>query len=143
LLDGGAGLWSASLGYGQKRLVEAAARQMELLPDYHSFRNLSNEPAIELAQKLLRSKLQVYFSCSGSEANDSAVKVIWYYNNALGRPRKKKIIAQMKAYHGVTAAAAGLCGLPRSHQDFDLPIANIRHSGCPHHYRYGKPGKSE
>jgi 4-aminobutyrate---pyruvate transaminase len=146
-LDSGAGLWSVSLGYGQKRLVDAATRQMETLPYYHSFRNMSNEPAIELAEKLLGmlpvAMSKVFFNCSGSEANDTAVKMVWYYNNALGRPRKKKIIAQMKAYHGVTVAAASLSGLPRNHQDFDLPIANIRHSDCPHHYRYGKPGESE
>jgi 4-aminobutyrate--pyruvate transaminase len=146
-LDAGAGLWSVSLGYGQKRLVDAAKRQMELLPYYHSFRNMSNEPAIELAEKLIEmlpvTMSKVFFNCSGSEANDTAVKMVWYYNNALGRARKKKIIAQMKAYHGVTIAAASLTGLPRNHQDFDLPIANIRHSDCPHYYRYGKPGESE
>jgi 4-aminobutyrate--pyruvate transaminase len=146
-LDSGAGLWSVSLGYGQQRLVEAAARQMERLPYYHSFRNMSNEPAIELAEKLLGmlpvKMSKVFFNCSGSEANDTAVKMVWYYNNALGRPRKKKIIAQMKGYHGVTVAAASLCGLPRNHLDFDLPIANIRHSDCPHYYRYGKADESE
>ena len=146
-LDSGAGLWSVSLGYGQKRLVDAAARQMERLPYYHSFRNMSHEPAIELAEKLIGmlpvKMSKVFFNSSGSEANDTVVKMVWYYNNALGRHRKKKIIAQMKGYHGVTVAAASLCGLPRNHQDFDLPIANIRHSDCPHHYRYGKPGESE
>jgi 4-aminobutyrate---pyruvate transaminase len=146
-IDAGAGLWSVSLGYGEKRLAAVAAEQMERLPYFHSFRGVSNEPAIALAEKLIQmlpvKMSKVFFNCSGSEANDSAVKMVWYYNNALGRPRKKKIIAQMNGYHGVTVAAASLCGLPRNHQDFDLPIANIRHTDCPHHYRYGKPGESE
>src|SRR6185437_6872759 len=86
---------------------------------------------------------KVFFNNSGSEANDTVVKLVWYYNNALGRPRKKKIIARMKGYHGVTVATASLTGLANNHRDFDLPIANIRHADCPHYYRYGKPGESE
>src|SRR6202042_2474974 len=80
---------------------------------------------------------------SGSEAVDSAVKLVWYYNNALERPRKKKIISRQKAYHGVTVAAASLTGLANNHRDFDLPVANILHTDCPHWYRYGKPGETE
>jgi 4-aminobutyrate--pyruvate transaminase len=146
-LDSGAGLWNVSLGYGEERLVKAAAEQMTRLPYAHSFRGFSHEPAIELAEKLLNllpvRLSKVFFNCSGSEANDTMVKMVWYYNNAIGRPRKKKIIAQMKGYHGVTVAAASLCGLPKNHLDFDLPIANVRHSDCPHYYRYGKRGESE
>jgi 4-aminobutyrate--pyruvate transaminase len=146
-LDSGAGLWSVSLGYSEQRLIRAATAQMERLPYAHSFRNISNDVAIELADKLLNMLpvrlSKVFFNCSGSEANDSMVKMVWYYNNALGRPRKKKIIAQMKGYHGVTVAAASLCGLPKNHLDFDLPIANIRHSDCPHYYRYSKPEEGE
>ena len=79
---------------------------------------------------------KVFFCNSGSEANDTQVKLVWYMNNALGRPRKKKIIAACKAYHGVTIASASLTGLPANHRDFDLPIANILHTACPHHYRF-------
>jgi 4-aminobutyrate--pyruvate transaminase len=86
---------------------------------------------------------KVFFNNSGSEANDTAMKLVWYYNNALGRPRKKKIISRLKAYHGVTVATASLTGLTPNHRDFDLPIANIRHADCPHHYRYAHPGESE
>jgi 4-aminobutyrate--pyruvate transaminase len=86
---------------------------------------------------------KVFFNNSGSEANDTAVKMVWYYNNARGKHRKKKIIGRMKGYHGVTVASASLTGLPNNHRDFDLPIANIRHADCPHHYRFGKPGESE
>ncbi|HXE03481.1 MAG TPA: aminotransferase, partial [Methyloceanibacter sp.] len=85
----------------------------------------------------------VFFNNSGSEANDTAVKMVWYFNNARGRHRKKKIIARMKGYHGVTVAAASLTGLANNHRDFDLPIANIRHADCPHHYRFAKSGESE
>jgi 4-aminobutyrate--pyruvate transaminase len=86
---------------------------------------------------------KAYFCNSGSEANDTAVKMIWYLNNALGRPQKKKIIARVKAYHGVTVAAASLTGLPALHNDFDLPIAGILRTDCPHYYRFGEAGESE
>jgi 4-aminobutyrate---pyruvate transaminase len=85
----------------------------------------------------------VFFNNSGSEANDTAAKIVWYYNNAIGRPRKKKIIGRMKGYHGITVASGSLCGLPFVHQDFDLPIPNVRHTDCPHYWRYGKPGETE
>jgi len=85
----------------------------------------------------------VLFANSGSEANDLAIKLIWYYNNALGRPQKKKIISRVRAYHGVTIATASLTGLPHLHNDFDLPIARILHADCPHHYRFAQPGESE
>jgi 4-aminobutyrate---pyruvate transaminase len=85
----------------------------------------------------------VFFTSSGSEANDTQVKLAWYMNNALGRPQKKKIISRLKGYHGVTVASASLTGLPANHADFDLPIANILHTSCPHHYRYAEAGESE
>jgi 4-aminobutyrate--pyruvate transaminase len=86
---------------------------------------------------------KVFFTNSGSEATDSAVKLVWYFNNASERPRKKKIISRLKAYHGVTVASASLTGLANNHRDFDLPIANILHTECPHWYRYGLPGETE
>ena len=86
---------------------------------------------------------KVFFNNSGSEANDTAIKLVWYYNNAIGRPRKKKIIARMKGYHGSTIGSASLAGLPFMHMDFDLPIAGIRHTDCPAFYRGGKPGETE
>jgi len=89
------------------------------------------------------SMSKVFFVNSGSEANDTVVKFVWYYNNAIGRPRKKKIISRAKAYHGVTVASASLTGLPNNHRDFDLPIANIFHVECPHFYRFGLPGETE
>ncbi len=142
-----AGLWCTSLGFAEERLVEAAARQMRDLPYYHMFAAKSHHPAIDLAEKLIGMApvpmSKVFFANSGSEANDSAVKMIWYYNNALGRPEKKKIISRIKGYHGVTVASASLTGLPLNHRDFDLPIAGILHTDCPHHYRFAEEGESE
>ncbi len=146
-IEGLAGLWCVSLGFGEERLVKAAADQMRKLPYSAIFAHKSHEAVIELAERLLAmmpvKMSKVFFNNSGSEANDTVVKFVWYYNNAIGRPRKKKIIARLKGYHGVTVASASLTGLPNNHLDFDLPIANIRHADCPHHYRYGKPGESE
>jgi 4-aminobutyrate--pyruvate transaminase len=143
-----AGLWSASLGMGgEERLVQAAAKQLRTLPFYHLFAHKSHLPGIDLAEKIIGMlpvpMSKVFFNNSGSEANDSAVKMVRYYNNAIGRPKKKKIIAQIKGYHGVTVAAASLTGLVRNHADFDLPIEGVRHADCPHFYRYGKPDESE
>ena len=86
---------------------------------------------------------KVFFANSGSEANDTAVKLVWYYHNAIGKPEKKKIISRIRAYHGVTVASASLTGLPNNHRDFDLPIARILHTECPGFYRFGLPGESE
>lgn len=146
-IEGLAGLWCTSLGFGEERLVEAAAKQMRELPFYHVFASKTHHPAIELAERLIAlapvPMSKAFFANSGSEANDSVVKLVWYYNNALGRPEKKKIISRLKGYHGVTVAAASMTGLPANHMDFDLPIANIIHTDCPHHYRYGAKGESE
>jgi 4-aminobutyrate---pyruvate transaminase len=146
-IEGLAGLWCTALGFGEERLVDAATRQLKRLPYYHIFNHKSHDAAAELAERLIAlmpvKMSKVFFNNSGSEANDTAVKMVWYYNNARGRHRKKKIIARMKGYHGVTVAAASLTGLPNNHRDFDLPIDNIRHADCPHHYRFAKPGESE
>ena len=146
-IDGMAGLWCTALGHGNEELVEAAAAQMRKLAFGHLFTGKSHHGAIELAERIKEiapvPTSKVFFCSSGSEANDTQVKLVWYMNNALGRPRKKKIISRLKAYHGVTVAAASLTGLPNNHRDFDLPIAGILHTGCPHHYRFAEPGESE
>jgi len=146
-IEGLAGLWCTSLGFGEQELVDAAIKQMQKLPYYHAFASKSSEPGILLAEKLIEIApadfSKVFFVNSGSEANDTVVKLVWYYNNALGRREKKKIISREKAYHGVTVAAASLTGLKPLHTDFDLPIQNIMHTSCPHYYRYGKDGESE
>ncbi|MFC7331920.1 aspartate aminotransferase family protein [Rhodocista pekingensis] len=146
-IEGVAGLWCTSLGFDEPRLVEAAVRQLRTLPFYHAFAHKSHEPGIELAEKLVAlapvPMSKAFFACSGSEANDTAVKLVWYYNNALGRPQKKKIIGRIKAYHGVTVASASLTGLPNNHRDFDLPIDRILHTDCPHWYRFHEEGEDE
>lgn len=146
-IEGMSGLWCTALGYGNEELAEAAYAQMKKLSFTHLFGGKSHDPAIELAETLKELApvpiSKVFFVCSGSEANDSQVKLIWYMNNALGRPQKKKIIARLKGYHGVTVAAASLTGLPYNHADFDLPIAGILHTSCPHHYRFAHEGETE
>ncbi len=145
-IEGMAGLWSAAIGFDEPRLVAAATAAMSKLPFYHMFTHKSHLPGIELAEMLLEMApvpmSKVFFANSGSEANDTAIKLVWYYHNAIGKPEKKKIISRVKAYHGVTVASASLTGLPANHQDWDLPIARILHTTCPHHYRFGKPGES-
>ena len=142
-----AGLWCTSLGYSNEELVEAAYQQMKKLPFTHIFGGKSYDPAIELAEKLKEIApvpiSKVFYGASGSDANDTQVKLVWYMNNALGRPKKKKIISRLKGYHGVTVASASLTGLPNNHIDFDLPLPGILHTSCPHHYRFAEPGESE
>ncbi|HET8918337.1 MAG TPA: aspartate aminotransferase family protein [Xanthobacteraceae bacterium] len=146
-IEGMAGLWCTALGYGNEELVQVAAEQMRKLSFAHLFTGRSHDPAIELAEKLKEIApvpiSKVFFCNSGSEANDTQVKLVWYLNNALGRPQKKKIISRMKAYHGVTVAAASLTGLPANHRDFDLPLPGFLHAGCPHHYRFAQEGETE
>jgi 4-aminobutyrate--pyruvate transaminase len=146
-IEGLAGLWCTSLGFGEEELVEAATRQMRKLPYYHTFAHKATNPSIDLAEKLKAIApvpvSRVFFANSGSEANDSLVKLVWYYNNGRGRPQKKKIVSRLKAYHGVTVATASLTGLPNCHLDFDLPIVNILHTDCPHYYRFAEEGESE
>ena len=146
-IEGLAGLWCTGLGYGNAELVEAAREQMERLSFSHLFGGRSHEPAIALAEKLKAMSpaptSKVFFTNSGSEANDTQIKIAWYYNNALGRPKKKKIISRQRAYHGTTIAAASLSGLSVFHADFDLPMARILHTDCPHHGKYAEPGETE
>jgi 4-aminobutyrate--pyruvate transaminase len=146
-LEGMAGLWSVAVGFGEPRLVEAASRQMGKLPYYHTFTHKSNAPSIALAERLIgytQGRMSgAFFTNSGSEANDTVIKFVWYYNNALGRPLKKKFIARQRGYHGVTVASASLTGLAGNHRDFDLPLPQMKHTACPHHYRHANPGESE
>jgi 4-aminobutyrate--pyruvate transaminase len=142
-----AGLWCASLGFDNERLVQAAVTQMRKLPFYHAFTAKSHEPAIDLAEMLIERApvpmSKVFFANSGSEANDSAIKMIWYMNNALGRPQKKKIIGRVKGYHGITIGSASLTGLPANHRSFDVPLPGFVHTMTPHFYHAGLPSESE
>ncbi|KAB8392276.1 hypothetical protein FH972_024792 [Carpinus fangiana] len=116
-LDALAGLWCTALGGNEPRLVAAATEQLNKLPFYHSFWNRTTKPSL--------------------------VKLVWYYNNALGRPNKKKFIARAKSYHGSTLIAASLSGLPALHQKFDLPAPFVLHTDCPHYWRFHLPGETE
>jgi 4-aminobutyrate--pyruvate transaminase len=146
-IEGLAGLWCTALGWGETRLADAAARQMRDLGFYHLFGSKAHEPAVRLAEALAEmapvEDARVFFANSGSEANDTAIKLIRYINNARGRPQKKKIIARDRAYHGVTVATASLTGLANNHRSFDLPMEGVLRAGCPHYWRHGQPGESE
>ncbi len=146
-MEGLAGLWCTALGYGVEELAETAAEQMRKLAYSHLFAGRSHEPAVELAEKLKSmvpfAASKVFFGNSGSDANDTQIKLVWYYNNAIGRPKKKKIISRLKGYHGVTIGSASLTGLPPNHRDFDLPIPQVVHTAAPHYYRGAEPGESE
>jgi 4-aminobutyrate--pyruvate transaminase len=146
-IEGLAGLWCTGLGYGNAELVEAAREQMSKLSFSHLFGGRSHEPAIALAEKIKAiapaPTSKVFFTSSGSEANDTQIKLAWYYNNARGQPKRKKIISRNRAYHGTTIATASLSGLAAFHADFDLPMARILHTDCPHHGKYAEPGESE
>ena len=141
------GLWSVAVGFSEQRLVDAATRQMAKLPFYHNFTSKSHSPAIDLAEKLVKMApvpmSKAFFTNSGSEANDTAMKMIWYRSNALGQPQRKKIISRKRGYHGVTIASASLTGLPNNQISFDLPIANVLHTSSPHFWRDALPGESE
>ncbi|MCG4453024.1 aspartate aminotransferase family protein [Pseudomonas sp. MMS21-TM103] len=146
-LEAMSGLWSAALGFSNQRLIAAAEHQLRTLPFYHVFGHKAHRPAIELAEKLIEMApvpmSKVFFTNSGSEANDTAVKLVWYYNNARGKTAKKKFISRQNAYHGITVAAASLTGLAANQRGFDVPLPGFLHVGCPHHYRHALPGESE
>ncbi|KQU88117.1 aminotransferase [Ensifer sp. Root31] len=146
-IEGMSGLWCAALGMSEKRLVEAATRQLNTLPYYQNFAHRATEPGIELSDRLLRlapvPMSKVLFQSSGSEANDTAVKLVWYYFHAQGRSEKKKIISRKRSYHGTSIASASITGLPHLHRDWNLPLDGFLHVTCPHFYRDGLPGETE
>jgi len=146
-LEGIAGLWSVALGFSERRLAQVAYDQMCRLPFYHVFYHKGHGPAADLAETLVKIAPaglgRVFFTNSGSEANDTVMKIVWYYNNAIGRPKKKKIISRHGAYHGVGIGSGSLTGLPMNHLNFDLPIPNVLHTRCPDFYHEGRPGETE
>lgn len=146
-LEGMAGLWCTALGYGEEELIRVASEQMRKLSYSQLFASRTNEPSVLLAEKLCgmvpMENARAFFGLSGSDANDTQVKLMRYYNNARGKPEKKKIIARSRGYHGVTLASGSLTGLPPFHKHFDLPIDGILHTDAPHYYRGHRPGESE
>ncbi len=147
LLDAVSGLWCASLGFAPERLAQAAYDQMRKMAYAHLYRHHSHEPAIELAEKLLAiapaNMSKVHFQCTGSEANDVAIKLVWYYHNAIGKPEKRKIISRIGAYHGSSVATVSLSGKSDMHAQFNLPLDGFLHADCPNHYRDGRDGERE
>ena len=146
-IEGMAGLWCTALGLSEKRLIDAATRQLNTLPYYQNFAHRATEPGIALSERLIQlapvPMSKVLFQSSGSEANDTAIKLAWYYFSALGKPEKRKIISRKRAYHGTSIASASLTGLPQLHRDFNLPLPGFLHLTCPHFYREGNPGETE
>lgn len=146
-LEGMAGLWCTAIGYGQEELARVAYEQMVKLNYSQLFAGRTNEPSVLLAEKLKQMAPfdagRVFFGLSGSDANDTQIKLIWYYNNAIGRPEKKKIISRKRGYHGVTIASGSLTGLPPFHAAFDLPMPGVLHTASPHYYSEGLPGETE
>jgi L-2,4-diaminobutyrate transaminase len=146
-IDGMAGLWCVNAGYSRREIADAIHAQALRLPYYHSFSSMATETPALLAERLLEMApvpmSKVFFGTSGSDANDTQVKLVWFYNNALGRPRKKKIIARDRGYHGVTIASASLTGLASMHTQFDLPLPMIKHTTAPHRLWEAEPGMSD
>jgi len=142
-----AGLWCTALGWGENELADVAAEQMRKMAFGHIFGGRSHEPGIALAEKLKEicpfPAGKVFFANSGSEANDTQVKLAWYIANARGLPKAKKIISRIKAYHGVTMVAASLTGLPNNHKSFDLPFDFVKFADCPNYYHDAEAGESE
>lgn len=146
-LDAASGLWQSSLGYASERLAKVAYDQMCRLGTYHTFRHNTNEPSILLSEKLISiapvPMSKVLLQCSGSEANDTAIKLAWYYHAAIGKPEKCKIIGRDRGYHGTTCASNSVSGKRDMHADFHLPLPMFRHTEFPHYYRNHVDGETE
>jgi 4-aminobutyrate--pyruvate transaminase len=146
-IEAAAGMWCASLGFSEEALIDAAVRQFHELPYYHTLASQSVVPSIRLAEKLSGMvpipDSHVYLTLSGSEANDFLVKFLWYYNNAIGRPKKKKVISRINGYHGATVVGSSLTGIERNHVGFDVPLPGFLHTWDPHYTRYRLDGENE
>ena len=147
LLDAFAGLYCVNVGYGRMEIADAIHEQAKKLAYYHTYVGHSNEPLIRLSGRLIdmapEGMSKVYFGMSGSDANETQVKIVWYYNNVLGRKEKKKIISRTRGYHGSGIITGSMTGLPVFHDHFDLPLDIIKHTITPHYYREAQPGMSE
>lgn len=147
LIDAFAGLYCVNIGYGRTEVADAIYAQAKKLAYVHSYAMQSHEPGARLAKKILdwapSHMARVFFGLSGSDANETQIKLAWYYNNVLGRPAKKKIIARRRGYHGCTVMSGGLTGLPFYHTAFDIPTGPILHTTNPHHYWESETGMSE
>ena len=147
LLDAFAGLYCVNVGYGRKEIAKAIAKQAEELAYYHAYVGHGTEVSITLAKMIIdrapKGMSKVYFGLSGSDANETNVKLVWYYNNILGRPEKKKIISRWRGYHGSGLMTGSLTGLELFHRKFDLPFAQVVHTEAPYYYRRRDEAMSE
>ena len=146
-LDAMAGLWCVNVGYGRGEIADALADQARKLSYFHGFSSMATEPAALLAERVISKApagmSKAFFGASGSDANDTQAKLVWYYNNVLGRPEKKKIIARERGYHGVTVMSGGLTGLSSLHDGFDLPLPMVRHVSAPHNLWVRQAGETD
>jgi L-2,4-diaminobutyrate transaminase len=146
-IDAMAGLWCVNVGYGRSELADAMYSQASRLSYYHSFSSMATDQPALLAERVIElaghSMSKVFFGNSGSDANDTQLKLVWLYNNLLGRPEKKKVIARDRGYHGVSVASASLTGLPAMHAGFDLPLPMIRHVRAPYRLWEAGPGETD
>ncbi|GAB4230502.1 MAG: aspartate aminotransferase family protein [Kiloniellaceae bacterium] len=147
LLDGFAGLYCVNVGYGRQEIAKAIARQAEELAYYHAYVGHGTEASITLAKMVIerapKGMSKVYFGLSGSDANETNIKLVWYYNNILGRPEKKKIISRWRGYHGSGLMTGSLTGLELFHKKFDLPLAQVIHTEAPYYFRRQDPAMNE
>ncbi|MEQ8964685.1 MAG: aminotransferase [Azospirillaceae bacterium] len=147
LIDAFAGLYCVNVGYGRREIADAIHRQALELAYYHAYAGHSTEAVIRLSDRILRqapgAMSKVFYGLSGSDANETQVKIVWYYNNVLGRPEKKKIISRLRGYHGASIMSGSLTGLPFYHKAFDLPVRPVRHTSTPHWYWHHEEGEDE
>jgi L-2,4-diaminobutyrate transaminase len=146
-IDAMAGLWCVNVGYGRKEIADTLHEHAGRLGYYHAFSSMGTDQPGLLAERLIEiapsGMSKVFFGCTGSDANDTQVKLVWFYNNVLGRPEKKKIIARQRGYHGVSVMSAGLTGLRGMHENFDLPLPQVRHTTAAHRLWEAEPGMSD
>ncbi len=145
-LDGNSGLWNMVAGFDHKGMAEAAKAQYDRFPGYHSFFGRMSDQTVMLSEKLIEvspyERGKVFYTNSGSEANDTLVKMLWMLGWAEETPQKRKIITRINGYHGVTAVSASMTGKPYNHV-FGLPLDGFLHVGCPHYWRFGENGETE
>ncbi|MDA0144226.1 aspartate aminotransferase family protein [Vibrio sp. RW] len=147
LIDGFAGLYCVNIGYGRTEMADAIYEQAKALAYYHTYVGHTNEALVTLSDRIIKmapeGMSKVYYGMSGSDANETQLKLVWYYNNARGLPEKKKIISRDRGYHGSSIASGSMTGLPLFHAHFDLPLDRIKHTMAPYYYRREDESMSE
>lgn len=146
-IDGFAGLYCVNIGYGRTEVAEAIAKQAHQLAYYHSYAAHTTEGLARLSDRLVKMApghmSKVFYGMSGSDANETNAKLVWYYNNLRGKPAKKKIISRERGYHGCSVVSGSMTGMSFYHANMDLPVSGILHAGVPHHYWGAEEGESE